>query len=119
MTVGYRVGRIPFELQDLLAVIINAIHCHCDVNLKIILDEHDNLWVTGSIGHSTEEGNSLNYRIEEAHLNESLRKTQRILARFIEDIHRSYPKEGDQVILDRLNKDIIKMIQNVFRNPDL
>ena len=63
ITMGYRVGRIPLELMDLVAVIINAIHCHCELNLKLILDENDQLWVTASLGTSPEEASSLAYRI--------------------------------------------------------
>jgi len=83
VSIGYRIGNIPFELQDIVAVIINNIHYACEVNLKLILDR-ENLWVTGAIGIPTEELNSLRFRVEEAHLNESLLKTQRILAQFLE-----------------------------------
>ena len=60
---GYRIGGIPFELQDITAVIINNIHYSCDVNLKLILDR-DNLWVTGAIGVPSQELNSLRFRVE-------------------------------------------------------
>ena len=29
VTIGYRVGRVPFELHDLMAVVINCIHYSC------------------------------------------------------------------------------------------
>lgn len=61
VTIGYRVGTVPFELHDLMAVIINSIHYSCELNLKLIIDE-DQLWVTSSIGASTEEMTSLRYR---------------------------------------------------------
>jgi hypothetical protein len=85
VSMGYRIGNIPFELQDIVAVIINNIHYASEVNLKLIVDQ-DTLWVTGAIGIPSEELNSLRYRIEEAHLNESLLKTQRILAQFLQEI---------------------------------
>ena len=66
-----------------MAVVINCIHYSCELNLKLIMDE-DQLWVTSSMGISTEEAASLRYRVEEAHLNESLLKTQRIIAQFLE-----------------------------------
>jgi hypothetical protein len=79
VSIGYRIGNLPFELQDIIAVIINNIHYACEVNLKLIVDR-DTLWVTGAIGIPTEELSSLRFRIEEAHLNESLLKAQRIIA---------------------------------------
>jgi hypothetical protein len=82
VTIGYRVGTIPFELQDLMAVVINNIHYSCELNLKLIVDG-DQFWVTASIGIPTEEVGSLRFRVEEAHLNESLLKTQRLLAEFL------------------------------------
>jgi hypothetical protein len=63
VTIGYIVGTIPLELQDLMAVAINSIHYNCELNLKIILDG-DLLWVTSSIGIPSEELNSLRFRIE-------------------------------------------------------
>jgi hypothetical protein len=50
---GYQVGRVPFELHDLMAVVINCIHYSCELNLKLILDE-DQLWVTSSMAVSNE-----------------------------------------------------------------
>jgi hypothetical protein len=51
-----------------MAVVINTIHYSCDLNLKLIMDE-DQLWVTSSMGITSEEMESLGYRVEEAHLN--------------------------------------------------
>lgn len=117
MSIGYRIGNVPFELQDIVAVIVNNIHYACEVNLKLIVDG-DNLWVTGSIGIPSEELNSLRFRVEEAHLNESLLKTQRILAEFLQEI-RSNVRREDKVVLEKLNKEVIKQIQLVFKNPDV
>lgn len=75
VTIGYRVGQVPFELMDLLAVVINEIHCHTECNLKIIMD-NDQLWVTSTTGYSADFIDTLQYNIEEANLNDSLRKTQ-------------------------------------------
>lgn len=62
VSIGYRIGNVPFELQDIVAVIVNNIHYACEVNLKLIVDG-DNLWVTGSIGIPSEELNSLRFRV--------------------------------------------------------
>ena len=108
VSMGYRLGNIPFEMQDIVAVIINNIHYASEVNLKLILDR-DTLWVTGAIGIPTEEVNSLRYRVEEAHLNESLLKTQSIIAQFLQEI-RNNPRREDKVVLEKLNKEIIKRV---------
>lgn len=97
VSMGYRIGNIPFELQDIVAVIINNIHYACEVNIKLILDR-DTLWVTGAIAIPSEELNSLRFRIEEAHLNESLLKAQRIIAQFLQEI-RNNPRREDKVVL--------------------
>lgn len=93
VTIGYRVGSVPFEHSDIMAAIVNLIHYSCELNLKIIMDE-DQLWVTSSLGVSSEEMNSLKYREEEAHLNESLLKTQRIIAQFLHELKTS-PRQDD------------------------
>jgi len=46
-----------------MAVIINNIHYSCDLNLKLIVDG-DQFWVTASIGVTSEELNSLRFRVE-------------------------------------------------------
>lgn len=61
---------------------------------------------------------SLQYRIEEAHLNESILKTQRIIAEFLHSMQNS-PRQDDSTILDRVKKEIVKQIYTVFKNPDL
>lgn len=75
---------MPYELHDLFAVVINNIHCFCELNLKLIIDG-DQLWATATLGFPTEEVNSTRYNIEESHLNESLLKTQTILSNFLSE----------------------------------
>jgi hypothetical protein len=62
--------------------------------------------------------NSLQYRVEEAHLNESLLKTQRIIAEFLQEM-RSGTRQDDSIVLERVKKEIVKNIYTVFKNPDL
>ena len=62
--------------------------------------------------------NSLQYRVEEAHLNESLLKTQRIIADFLQEM-RSGARHDDSIVLERVKKEIVKHIYTVFKNPDL
>lgn len=38
VTIGYRVGAVPFELSDIMAAVVNLIHYSCELNLKIIID---------------------------------------------------------------------------------
>lgn len=71
------------EMRDLFAVVINEIHCYADCNLKIIMDD-DMLWVTSTTGYPIDFIHSLHYNIEEAHVNESLMKTQNLMAQFLE-----------------------------------
>ena len=65
MTIGFRVGQIPFQLMDLFSVIVNEIHCFTDANLKVIIDG-DQLWVTSTTGYRTSDINSTRNNIEEA-----------------------------------------------------
>ena len=70
-------------MNDLFAVVVNEIHCYADCNLKIIMD-NDQLWVTSTTGYPIDFVHSLQYNIGEAHVNESLMKTHKLMEQFLE-----------------------------------